>query len=70
MSVEVYRLEEWRERALSGVDAALRERAADDPLQGELGKAMKRIGELSMEVELLRERCQAKRSSPPGRPRR
>ena len=70
LSVEVYRLEEWRERALAGLDAALRERPADDPLQGELGKAMKRIGELSMEVELLRERCQAKRPLPPGRPRR
>lgn len=70
LSVEVYRLAEWRERALAGLDAALRERPADDPLQGELGKAMKRIGELSMEVELLRERCQAKRPLPPGRPRR
>lgn len=55
LSVESYRLEEWRKRALAGIEGALRERESDRG-QGELGAAMKRIGELSMEVELLRAR--------------
>ena len=52
LGVEVYRLEEWRTKVLSGIDASLRERGGD-PLKGELDSAMKRIGELSMENELL-----------------
>jgi len=57
LGVEVYRLEEWRSRALSGVEAALKERG-EDPLTVEHAAAMKRIGELTMEVELLRARCE------------
>ena len=52
LSVEIYRLEQWRERALSGIDAALKERQGD-PVQAELSQAMRRIGELAMENELL-----------------
>jgi len=52
LGVEVYRLEEWRTKALSGIDASLRERGGD-PLKADLDLAMKRIGELSMENELL-----------------
>jgi len=52
LGVEIYRIEEWRKRALSGIEASLRER--EDRGQVELDAAMKRIGELSMEVELLR----------------
>lgn len=55
LSVESYRLEQWKERALFGISASLRERG-DDPLQEELDHAKKRVGELSMENELLRER--------------
>jgi len=63
IGVEVYRLEEWKERALSGIDTSLRER--EESLDhAELDAAMKRIGELSMENELLRERC--RRPSPLG----
>ena len=62
-----YRLEQWRDRAFDGIDAALRERAGD-PVQVELDQAMKRIGELSMENELLRERCRAKFPLALGRP--
>ena len=69
LGVELYRLEQWREKALLGIDDALRDRTGD-PLQTELDAAKRHIGELSMEVELLRERCQAKRPLPPGRPRR
>ena len=55
LGVEIYRLEKWRDKALSGIDGALKEREGD-PLQGELDAAMKRIGELTMENELMRMR--------------
>ena len=58
-AVEVYRLERWREQALSGMDLALKERTGD-PLQGELDQALRRIGELSMENELLWQRVRSK----------
>lgn len=51
--VEIYRLEEWKTRALSGMEAGLREREIDRE-KADLSAAMKRIGELSMEVELMR----------------
>jgi transposase-like protein len=63
LGVEVYRLEAWRDRALAGMESGLREREVDGG-QAELEAAMKRIGELSMENELLRERC--RRNSPFG----
>lgn len=56
LGVEIYRLERWRERALAGVDDALRERSVE-PLQDDLDAAMRRIGQLTMENELLHERC-------------
>jgi transposase len=55
LGVPVYRLERWRERALSGIDGALREREGD-PANEELATAMKRVGELTMEIEVLRAR--------------
>ena len=55
IGVEPYRLEQWRERALSGLDAVLKERQESDPMQTGLDAAYKRVGKLSMEVELLRE---------------
>jgi transposase len=54
--VEPYRLEQWRERALAGLDAGLKDRAENDPVQAGLGAAYKRLGELGMENELLREK--------------
>jgi hypothetical protein len=54
IGVESYRLEQWRERALSGLDASLKERQEGDPVQAGLDAAYQRVGELSMEVELLR----------------
>ena len=56
LGVEIHRLEKWREKALLGIDNGLRERDGD-PVNEELNAAVKRVGELSMEVELLRERC-------------
>jgi transposase len=69
LGVEMYRLEAWRDRAHAGIDASLRERTGD-PVQVELDHAMKRIGELSMENELLRERCQTTFPLASGRSRR
>jgi hypothetical protein len=58
LGVETYRLEEWRERALAGMDLGLKDRQGE-PLVGELDAAKRHIGELSMENELLRERARA-----------
>lgn len=55
LGVESYRLERWREKALAGIDAGLKKREGD-PLQGTLDAAMRRIGELTMENELLWQR--------------
>ena len=57
LGVEIYRLEKWRDRALAGMDAGLKERDGD-PVQDQLDQAMRRIGELSMENELLRGRIE------------
>ena len=54
IGIEVYRLEHWRNKALAAMDAGLKERADDDPVQAGLDAAHKRVGELSMENELLR----------------
>ena len=70
LGVEIYLLEKWRDRALAGMDASLKKRR-DDPVQVELNAAMKRIGELTMDNELLIERC--RRSNipfPKGRSRK
>lgn len=69
LAVEIHRLQRWRDRALSGIDESLREREGD-PLQGELDAAIKRVGELSMENELLRERIRAAGPLAFGRSRR
>lgn len=55
--VEINKLETWRDRALSGMELGLKEREADDPLQQELDEAHKRIGELTMDNELLRQKA-------------
>jgi len=57
LGVEVYRLERWKDKALAGLDAGLKEREGD-PLQNQLDAAMRRIGELSMENELLHARIE------------
>jgi hypothetical protein len=57
LAVPVWKLEEWRQRGLAGIDAGLRERD-DDPKERELAEAHCRIGELSMENELLRARLE------------
>lgn len=52
LGLEVYLLEEWRSKALQGMESGLKARA-EDPLQQELDNAKKRLGELLMENELL-----------------
>jgi transposase len=55
LGLPIYRLEQWRQKADAAPDGALKGREAD-PAAGELAAALQRIGELSMEVELLRAR--------------
>ena len=55
LGLPVFKLEQWRRKAEAALERALKEREAD-PAAGELAAAMQRIGELSMEVELLRAR--------------
>ena len=58
VGVELYRLEAWQARALAGLELGLKEQAGE-PLAAELDSAKRHIGELSMEIELLRERARA-----------
>jgi transposase len=60
VSVPIYKLERWRDRALAGIEAGLKERE-NDPLEKQLDEANRRIGELVMEVEILRKERQARR---------
>jgi hypothetical protein len=66
LGLPIFKLEQWRQKAEAALEGALKEREAD-PADGELAAAMRRIGELSMEVELLRARIG--RSGPLGRRR-
>ena len=56
VGVPIYQLEEWRDKAIAGMESALRSRK-DDPTERKLADAQRRIGEMAMENELLRERC-------------
>jgi transposase len=66
LGVPIYKLEQWRQKADTALDSALKERETD-AATGELATAMQRIGELSMEIELLRSRIE--RPGPLGRRR-
>jgi hypothetical protein len=66
LGVEIYRLEEWKRKALQGMEAALKDRKGD-PLDEELNAAKQHIGELSMEVELLRKQVEFRRPLARGR---
>ena len=56
----IYKREKWRDRALAGIDAGLKERE-NDPVVAPLDNANRRMGERVMEVEILRKERQAKR---------
>ena len=62
----LFKLEQWRQKAEAALEGALKERDAD-PADSQLAAAMQRIGELSMENELLRAKME--RSSPLARRR-
>ena len=66
LGLPVFKLEHWRQKAEAALEGALKDREAD-PADGQLAAAMQRIGELSMENELLRARIE--RSGPLGRRR-
>ena len=53
LGIEAYRLEKWHRKALQGIESALKARDGD-PLAAELAAAMRRLGEVTMENELLR----------------
>lgn len=53
LGVPIFKLEQWRQKADAALDGALKEREAE-AASTELAAAMQRIGELSMENELLR----------------
>jgi hypothetical protein len=57
LGLPIFKLEQWRQKADAALDGALKEREAD-AASTELAAAMQRIGELSMEVELLRTRIE------------
>ena len=66
LGLPVFKLAQWRQKAEAALEGALKEREAD-PAEGQLAAAMQRIGELSMENELLRAKME--RSGPLGRRR-
>jgi hypothetical protein len=55
LGLPIFKLEQWRQKADAALEGALKERDADQA-DGQLAAAMQRIGELSMENELLRAR--------------
>ena len=69
LGIEIYRLEEWHQKALQGIESALKAREGD-PLVAELDAAFKRIGEITMENELLREKARRAHPLAPRRSKR
>ena len=71
LGVESYRLQEWFDGALAGLDCGLRERGGD-PLEDQLKKAHAMVGELTMMNELYQERIRRNENRPfaPKRSRR
>ena len=59
VGVEIYyRLDAWRARAMAGLELGLKARHGE-PVAEVLDAAKRHIGELSMEIALLRERARA-----------
>ncbi len=55
LGLPIYKLAQWRQKADAALEGALKEREGD-AATGELAAALQRVGELSMENELLRAR--------------
>jgi len=56
LAVTIAQLEGWKQRVLEQMEIVLKSRK-EDPLDKELDAAKRKIGELSMENELLREKA-------------
>ena len=66
LGLPIVKLEQWRQRAEAALEGALKERDADQT-DNQLAAAMRRIGELTVENELLRAKME--RPGPLGRRR-
>ena len=66
LGLPIVKLEQWRQRAEAALEGALKEREADQA-DSQLAAALQRIGELTMENELLRAKME--RPGPLGRRR-
>jgi transposase-like protein len=69
LGVTAATLAHWRDQFLAGGQTAVRSRPAD-ARDDELGRLRAKIGELTMENELLRERAQRAENGSPFGPRR
>ena len=67
LALPIARLQAWREEGLAGLHAGLSSRQDADPVQLRLDDANRRIGELSMEIELLRIKAARALPFPAGR---
>ena len=67
LALPIARLEAWHQEGIAGLHAGLSSRPDADPLQLRLDDANRRIGELSMEVELLRIKAARALPFPAGR---
>jgi transposase len=57
LGVPVHKLERWRDKAEEALDGALKERETETA-DADLAAALQRVGELTMEIELLRARME------------
>lgn len=55
IGIAAFQIEQWHQKAIQAISLSLKARKGD-PLQKDLDLAKKRIGELSMENELLKEK--------------
>ena len=69
LGVTAATLADWRDDFLAGGQAALKSRPADDRDE-EIARLRAKVGELTMDNELLLPRCRADRPFLPRRPRR
>ena len=68
-NVSVARLTEWRDRALAGAATALKERERDDR-DDEIARLKSKVGEITMDNELLNAKIAALEGKRPLAPRR
>jgi hypothetical protein len=66
LGIPVSRLESWKHAAIAGMEAGLTVRSEDDPVQRRLDDANRRIGELTVENDILK-RQREKNGPFPGR---